>query len=273
MFIFFDDPNDICISYFSNYKSVTTIACTPEHWGSLNISNGAPIEVRQIANANYALKLAIRGNYSWLIHIDVDELIYSKNPLKSILSNVPNTVPVIAFKTLEAIPIKNIDNSIFAEIKYFKVYSTSKIKKFIAYALGCKSAFDGGYFKAHIDGKAAVRTNAEITSIDIHRPKVKGLKKYAIADNIHLLHYECCEYQAWFNKWKRRYDGTATATNMGPDRKRQYESFVSALGNGEPALMTLYRSLYMIPKYKIFILRMLGLAKRISIHNSMFNYI
>jgi hypothetical protein len=273
MFLCFDDPNDISIEALADNERVTCIRCDSNHWASLTSKAELSIEQRQILNANYAFKLAQRARYDWLIHIDNDELIYVDKSFDILLSNVSQNVKILVIEPLETVPEQTKYQSFFEEVTLFK-NKDSLWQKYLAYVLGCRRVFQGGYyFRGHPYGKSAIRTDAEIQSTEIHYPiaaKGKNLKtKRFIGAN--LLHFDCCSFESWKRKWIRRYDGTATAILMRPDRKKQFAKFIEAYESGKiQQLIELYEEQYFLSSYERKILRMLGLLKRIELDEQLF---
>ncbi len=294
MYLFFDDPNDVCIEALADYKKVTCIRCDSEHWENILSQSGAlerdwitiesselrqtlssAIDRRQILNANYAFKLAQQDGYDWLIHIDNDEFIYAKKPLDVLLSKVSPKTDVLVIKPLETAPEKTEYESIFDEVTLFKRLP-GLWQKYLAYFLGCQRVFqDGYYFRAHHYGKSAVRTNANIKSIDIHYPvaatghKLRGKRFFGTK----LLHFDCCGFESWKRKWMRRYDKSAVVIEDVPRRHKQLTQFAEAYESGDiNRLYDLYGQFYFFSSYEHKVLSLLGLLQRIQLNPKLFDY-
>ena len=82
--------------------------------------------------------------------------------------------------------------------------------------MGCRRAFKYGYFRGHITGKTATRVRSSVASIGIHLPIVRdgGELRIKVASEAFVLHFDCCTFDDWKLKWKRRYDGTGVASQM-----------------------------------------------------------
>jgi hypothetical protein len=290
IYLFFDEPNDVCIEALANYQKVTCIKCGSEHWTNLaeklELSEywakiDAPklnldlkfLDYRQILNANHAFQLAQNDGYDWLIHIDSDELIYVDESLDVLLSKVRQDIDVLIIKPLETVSEKEQYESLFEEVTLFKQLDVPW-QKYLAYFFGCKRVFQGGdYFRAHRYGKSAIRTNVNIKSVDIHYPiasekqKLKA-KKFSQAQ---LLHFDCCDFESWTRKWIRRYHGTGAFAGLASKRKRQLAEFTEVYESGDiNQLRKLYDNLYFLSSYERKVLTFLGLLKRIELDRQLF---
>jgi hypothetical protein len=210
-----------------------------------------------------------------LTHIDSDELIYSQGAFKEILANVSQDVQIIVMLTLESFPQKEEYSQIFLEENLFKIPSKSLWKNFLAKKLGCQALFQNGYIKGHSEGKSIVRTNASIKQVKIHRPKpTEGIKlKTVVADNLSLLHFDCCGFMAWKNKWLGRYDGSCQVNQMRHSRVKQLKEFAKVYEENQENIediKKLYKKLYFMSNYQKFILKKLGLLKIINLPASFF---
>jgi len=280
IFLFFDNPNDLNIKIFSTNAQVTAIACTQEHWRKVGCSFDSDIEIRQKANANYAIEMAIEKKLCWITHIDIDELIYSKYSFKTIIEKSPENTPYIWLKPYEAIPSSMICQSPFQQITQFKVLSKTNLEKLMQENnrdLLSNILYSGQYFRGHIGGKSIVNIStknarAKIQCLGIHKPTFinnKNLKVFTDKE-LHLLHYDCYDFNNWITKWTRRYDGTATF-NGRMNRKKQYHKFEKSYQTGSnKALLTLYQRFYHLSHTEKELLMQYSLIKEITIPKSLF---
>lgn len=277
IFLFFDNPKDKNFSLFLVNKQVTSIACTDEHWQKLGFPKPDYIETRQKANANYAINLAQKKHIKWIMHIDIDELVYPEKPLKELLEYTPNDISYIWMRPYEAVPNNIEHSSAFQEINLFKVYSDSKIKHLIDMENKThlkNILYQGQYFRGHTGGKSLVNLakSENIKCLGIHRPvfRCKDVKSLEIS-NLSLLHYDCATFKSWLKKWERRYDGSATF-NGRRNRKEQYNEFIKAyLSDSEQKLMMLYQRYYILTNEEKKLLNKHGLIRKTNIPNYLFH--
>lgn len=270
LILFFDDPEDPAIERLRPFGRITVIACDDTYWQAAGISRNASIEARQIFNADRGLSIAKTMHMDWIIHIDSDELIYTRVPLGELLSGAESDV--VRFDIREAIPRNPNAKEAFDGISLFKRPS-SRLKRAIVILLGCRHAvYHREYFRGHLESKSAVRVDADIPGMGIHWPKHSGMSSGIVTDErIVLLHFESCSFSAWNEKWARRSDGSASASKLRGNRKRQFEAYRAAAAKDTEALRTLYRRFYLIPPYELRILKTLDMIERIELDPSLFD--
>ena len=292
LFLFFDNPDDPSIFYLEKYNQVTCVKCDNQYWMDHGGSRPQSIEDRQVFNANNAATNARLHNFDWIIHIDSDELIYpdininvdtqglNNAGVSGLLTKVPDDVHVIQFDIREAVPDRLHYDNVFKEISLFKV-SPSEAQEIALLKQEYKHVlFHGEYFRGHKSSKTAVRLSAPIKSMGLSSPV--GNKETDTPENsgklvimawraFKLLHFDCCEYEAWKTKWIRRLDGTATASYMRPNRDLQLEVFRDRYTENTKQLVELYKSMYFLPDGKKEALFKLGVLTHIQLDKSLFD--
>lgn len=249
IYLFFDNPNDPVIPILSAYADVSSIPCTTAHWDTLGGAANNNIERRQTLNADLALQWAKDLSIDWIAHIDIDELIYSKQlKIKDILALLHQNIDYLLLPPLEAIPLKMECINPYKELRYFKTLIREK-KKLASLPHKETILYSGEYFRGHLGGKSITRISSNIHSLNIHKPSCRSGE--ALTEQSHkdafLLHYDCYNYENWFTKWKRRYDGTARFSGR-ENRNNQFGEFYRILeGDSKQTLEALYRKMYLIP--------------------------
>ncbi len=206
IYLFFDTkniPNDsinICNKFKTN---VIPFICNPQFINiQKNILLNNPItsslassffksynnEVmsRQIINVLYANILMIKNNIDWLIHIDADELLYSKSNknIKESLNVMTNKgYNYLKFVNYELTPEHENYENCFLEGNFFKKPNGYK---FIAYANG-KSGIN-------------IKNLGLICPNGVHEFKTK--EKQYTCDDIILLHFVSCNFNEFLLKYK-----------------------------------------------------------------------
>jgi hypothetical protein len=275
MFLFFDDPADESIAHFRNDNRLACIRCDAAHWAALQLPDRSSIEERQIRNASLALELARREGIDWIIHIDSDELVFTpEQQLKFHLHRAEENVDAITFPTLEALPKLRYTQHFFEGIHWFKnAKSIIPHAEAIARVMGCRRVFEYGYFRGHTTGKTAIRVRSSVAGIGIHLPTPHEGEELRIKNSSEafVLHFDCCTFDDWKMKWKRRYDGTAVASQMRKDRGRQFSDFLAAYQSGSEArLLLAYRRQYIVSTYERIILLGTGLLRRVKLKSGSF---
>ena len=85
IYLFFDDPSDPAVDFVDIFPHVTSVRCDIDHWNGKD-PRQMPIEERQHFNGLIALEMARKEGCQWLIHVDFDEFIYLKKPIKNFFS-------------------------------------------------------------------------------------------------------------------------------------------------------------------------------------------
>lgn len=266
--LFFDDPEDIGINSFSDYKQVTTIACTSEYWEEKIGYRPKSIEERQVVNVNQAAEYLSLIKCIKIIHIDCDELLYSSIPIKQVFNQID--ADIIKFSVLEAVAEREQYANIFLPRLFKK--NPRWIQTSLAKKLGCsKAIFNNEYFRGHTASKAAVRMKPEMAgSYDIHAPKSSLNSAVVTTDAIKLLHFDCVTINEWKMKWDRRLDGTGTALQMRDNRKKQMLLYQSAKDAGEISLSLLFNQMHNIRRRERPVLYILGMLTRVHLDEKLF---
>lgn len=249
IFIFFDNPLDNHFNYFQFYhENVQCILCNEKHWQQLNCNANSNIECRQVNNANWALEAAKKKQIDWISHIDIDELIYTKNNIKDVLLSLEKSTDVLWLPPLEAIPETVDCTEPFINLHSFKRLPNEEDQFYDG--KNKEAYFQGEYFRGHTAGKSIIRISDKIADISLHKPiakKTYDLKVQMLALS-YLLHYDCYDYSSWFTKWLLRTNGIATAGGRD-NRKKQHTAFQKVYNkNDRNKLIELYKTLYFIPK-------------------------
>lgn len=90
IYIYLDDPDETLATELEQNPKCKVAQCSDSYWSSKSES-GKPFDhrLRQTVNANDALK---KDEVSWLIHLDADEFLLSKDRISSILSNLDSEI-------------------------------------------------------------------------------------------------------------------------------------------------------------------------------------
>ncbi|GGK80891.1 glycosyltransferase family 2 protein [Amphritea balenae] len=260
--LFFDDPKDEGIDFYSDNKKIITIPCSDLYWSKISSTKTKPETVvqRQIANLNHIGLQILKGeNCKWVIHIDCDELLRPLDNIKTILKR--SKEDVLVFDLLEAYPTKENYSNIFSPTIFKRLSSNKKIN--IAKLLLCSNAiYNDEYFRGHTRSKTAVRISPKVKRYKIHRHKGHERLIVRHTKDIQLLHYDCVGINDWKVKWDRRIDGTGKSTTIRKNRKQQLNEYINA--KEKNTLSSLYKRMHRLRKseyLQLFSLRMITQVK------------
>lgn len=255
MFLFFDDPLDIAADSVAIHPGVVPFRCDSNYWRALRMTRPTAIEARQVANVNFGMAIARSRELDWLIHIDSDELLYSRDDIATVLTGLP--ADVVRFAMKEAVAERDHYSSRF-EATLFREPLTPAAKRELAALDQAEVLFEGEYFRGHQASKVAVRLASKLQVMGIHGPhRPRNMPEVKTTD-ITLLHFDCIGVDDWKRKWSRRRDTSGTATEMRSARSKQLELFERAYGDTAQEL-ALYRRLHTVTEAQKRLLIPLGL--------------
>jgi len=138
--------------------------------------------LRQGTNIQHAVAFLADRNYTWLLHIDVDELLYEPVP-EARSWNLRPEIGCVNFINHEAVPLDRPTRNPFVDCLYFRL---SRRAPFMAYG----------------NGKSAVRIGPDVLPFGPH--KFRGFEGELLApsgDGAMILHYPTPCFDDWVAKF------------------------------------------------------------------------
>jgi hypothetical protein len=135
--------------------------------------------LRQDDNNNAALAYTLARNLTWLMHIDIDELLYEDGD--QTWRDVEG-VDEFTFVNHESVPLRHQSDNVFAECHLFKV--NSRTLPFMAYA----------------NGKSAVRVSPTVQGLGPHEFWGFEGERKTVLDPM-ILHYANPSFESWVAKY------------------------------------------------------------------------
>jgi len=296
MYLYFDDPADPAVDALADNPRLTCIRCDEQHWpGGRKAREKLTLPQRQWFNAKDAWRRAGSEGHDWLLHFDCDELIRSPVPLPELLSATSRQVDVLRFRTLEAVPDRLHYEDPFQQVNCFKVGpcrptrrcypgNTPGIIRALAATVDyytrlhsariiAPRAFrNGQYLRGHLGGKSAVRVTSRVKAVGVHVPvpAVRHLNAEFVNGG-GLLHFDGCDYQAWRDKWLKRFREKSVPPSRGANRAWQMQLFSQAFESGDERQLTnLFEQQYFLPEEVRGKLLSLGLLRMIQSEGASF---
>jgi hypothetical protein len=217
LFLFFDDPADPGLERFAGHPNVTAIAHDShlrQLWGGLPEyragSEFADREVmaRQVFNVALAMELARQKQCGWLLHIDADELFFA--PRQSVAEHFAEmdaaAADTIRYQNFEAVPEKTDITDPFHEVDLFKVPPElwdETVTEECRVLLDKVPQIPAKRFHFYRNGKSAVRLSAsQLRPSGVHKfADPNGQTRGARARGAFILHYACCGFGAFWQKY------------------------------------------------------------------------
>ncbi|HKE16497.1 MAG TPA: glycosyltransferase family 2 protein [Kofleriaceae bacterium] len=213
IYVFFDDPDDPAADGASALPGVTAVRCDDavRAWQRASAPAFARMEAfltrevmaRQVLNAELALHLAARRGMDWLLHIDIDELFHSQEPVAHHFASIPETVGQVVYLNCEAFPEAADMDDYFRDVTLFKKNPVTCRRGAIAAWL--EGAGRPWYFLAYDNGKAAVRVAPGVTAHSVHVFDLTATGGQTITTvEPAILHYVNCGIEYYVRKYEQR---------------------------------------------------------------------
>ncbi|KAJ5641361.1 hypothetical protein N7490_005361 [Penicillium lividum] len=181
--IYMDDPDERPLfEQLCGDKPVTLLD------GSQVESNMTPesrLIKRQMANMRHAIAYLMERGYTWLIHMDLDELLFG-TLVESRSWARDNDVGLVTFTNHEALPVDYETPNPFKDCVYFWVNGVDRNANFIAYG----------------NGKSAVRLGPGVEPRGPHSfSGYAGRALVPSGEEAMVLHYPYPSYNSWLRKF------------------------------------------------------------------------
>ncbi|KAJ5929215.1 hypothetical protein N7454_007063 [Penicillium verhagenii] len=140
---------------------------------------------RQMANMKHAIAYLMERGYTWLIHIDLDELLFGSLVESRSWAKDPE-VGLVTFTNHEALPVDFETSNPFKDCVYFWVNGVDHNAKFTAYG----------------NGKSAVRLGPGVEPRGPHSFSGHAGRAFAPPEEeAMILHYPYPSYNSWLHKF------------------------------------------------------------------------
>lgn len=175
IFVWLDDPGEARSPHLPVDNRVQVRIGSQHRQGSIH----GDFMIRQDQNTERSLSLGLKERLDWLIHLDIDELLYPACR-ETLCRNLPPSAGHVTLLNHEVCPHWHCDNP-FRECNYFKLNGRAR-------------------FNLYTNGKAAVRCRRGVYARDAH--SFGGYTGDAVtAPDVVILHYACPSYERWLAKY------------------------------------------------------------------------
>lgn len=209
IYLFFDDSEDDAIQRATGFENVSVVPVDDELrrqqrsatlYPELEDHLTSEVMARQVLNVETALGWAAQSGLDWLIHIDIDELFFSRRSIRDFFSGIPPQVGTVSFYNYEAAPEKLQYVDPYTDVTLFKrnpaFVSSERGRPY--QNSGCKPHFLG-----YTNGKSAVRIAPGALPNGVHgfKPPTEhpGWLRPPLEPAI--LHYVYCDFDAYLEKY------------------------------------------------------------------------
>ncbi len=212
--ILFDDPADPDIERAKTLPGVIPVPVDhavrkawqrQRHYDQCKDHVDQTVGARQLLNIEYGFNVALQAGIDWLLHIDIDELLYIKSGdilgHAEALENSDKDIAV--YHNFEAVPDGFDVDNYFTEVNLFKkpvaMLRAQKIDRSESWPAGRR------YFNFYNNGKSLTRVSPGIYPLGAHRwaHENRELNK-VIFFNPCVLHFSVCGYRYFEQKYRHR---------------------------------------------------------------------
>ncbi|MBE1284832.1 MAG: glycosyltransferase family 2 protein [Rhodobacteraceae bacterium] len=217
LYLFLDAPNDEVYPHLKAHPKIRVQVCDDAFWQRHGTARPEKHQPRQTMNASRTYRR--KAEMDWLIHIDVDEFLWSENPIADQLG-------VLGKETLCARvrPIESLANSKITEGMAFKACppSPSERDSIVERVYPHFGQFVKGGFLSHIQGKVFVRTGLKGVQIKIHNVFKDGVENPSQAElpEVDLCHVHARDWDDWLAHYRFRLKQGSYRAELKPARAR-----------------------------------------------------
>jgi hypothetical protein len=212
IFIYLDAPCPEARDLLAQHPKIRVIDCDDAHWTQRRKA-GKPSkhQVRQTLNATRTYRRQSR-DLDWLIHMDVDEFLWSDTPLSQILARLPGTS-----RCARALPIEVLAGG---DGTAFKGHIPSgPDRRRLAEALyPTFGAHLLGGFLSHVQGKLFVRPGLEQAQLRIHNVILPDGENpgQTILPDVDLCHLHAEDWDSWIHHFRYRLERGSYRSELKP---------------------------------------------------------
>ena len=215
LFLYLDAPCPKAMPYLKAHPKIRVILCDDAYWLQRRKSRPAKHQVRQSLNATRAYRRQA-ADLDWLVHMDVDEFLWSETPLHLALDELPQDVFCARARPIE---------SLGGQGDAFKAYMPKSPNR-NAIVQNLYPQFGDhlkGGFLSHEQGKVFARTGAEDVIFRIHNIFVNDVTNPGQVElaNVDLCHLHGKSWDAWIAQYRYRLQKGSYRSELKPNRSRE----------------------------------------------------
>jgi len=213
LYIYLDNDNPEAFARLKTHPKIRVAACDDTYWRRLTGKRPAKHQVRQTANATHAY--GRRVEVDWLIHMDVDELLWPDNELSATLDALDAQVNCARVRPMELL---SGDGTAF---KAF-VPSSPDRQAIVTRLYPTYGNHVKGGFLSHSAGKLFVRTGIDRLTVKIHNV-FQGDRMNpgeAELDPVALCHAHAKSWEDWLAAYRFRLEKGSYRAELAPNRPR-----------------------------------------------------
>ncbi|OIQ33591.1 MAG: glycosyl transferase family 2 [Alphaproteobacteria bacterium MedPE-SWcel] len=212
LFLYLDTPCPDAVPHLKAHPKIRVIETDRAHWQKRRGGRPQKHQVRQALNATRAYRRQA-GDLDWLIHLDVDEFLWSEGGLATTLAALPDQVLCARARPLEALA---------GGFDGFKApIPPGPDQDRIAARLYPRfGSYLRGGFVSHVQGKLFLRTGLSDVELRIHNAFVGGEENPGQQDlpGVDLCHLHAATWASWLEHYRYRLAKGSYRADLKPAR-------------------------------------------------------
>ena len=215
LFLYLDAPCPDAMPFLRAHPKIRVILCDEAHWEKRRKTRPVKHQVRQSLNATRAYR-SQAGKLDWLIHMDVDEFLWSRQAISYLLDGLAENVFCAQVRPIEALG---------GDATHFKAYipNTSDRSAIVRRLYPQFGDHLRSGFLSHDQGKVFARPGFEDVKFRIHnafRNEESSPDKVEMPD-VDLCHLHGKNWADWSSQFRYRIDKGSYRSELAPNRKRE----------------------------------------------------
>ncbi len=217
LFLYLDAPCPAALPHLKAHAKIRVIETDAAHWQKRRGGVPAKHQARQSLNATRAYRRQA-GDLDWLIHLDVDEFLWSEGPIGDALAALPSAVLCARARPLEALA-----GATEGPTEWFKapIPNGSDQERITQQIYPRFGRYLKGGFVSHLQGKLFVRTGLAPVDLRIHNVFVDGQENpgHSEMTQIDLCHLHAESWAQWLAQYRYRHARGSYRAELAPARR------------------------------------------------------
>ena len=216
LFLYLDSPCPKAQTFLKAHPKIRVFNCTTEFWAK-HRKKGRPEkhQTRQTLNATRTYRRQCK-DIDWLIHMDVDEFLWSQNPIGDQLQALGPDPLCARVRPLEA--LSGAPDRFKALLPFDADHETRLHRIFPRF----HSYLRGG-FLSHTQGKLFAKTGMPEIRFRIHNIFLDGLENPALVElpETDLCHFHTTDWQHWLANYRYRLQHGSYRAELAPPKRHE----------------------------------------------------
>lgn len=226
LFLYLDEPCAQARLHLKAHPKIRVFDCDDASWQQRR-KKGKPAkhQTRQTLNATRAYRRQ-SGDLEWLTHIDVDEFLWSLQPISQVLSALPPTTLCARVRPIEALcsTEAHSDGGNSGAETHFKGFVPRGPARdaMIGRIYPKYGEHIAGGFLSHLQGKIFVRTGLDRIQFRIHNVYQDEIENPGSQElpQLDLCHFHVANWDSWLAQYRYRLEQGSYRAELSPARAR-----------------------------------------------------